>query len=126
MANVGLVEMLTELKIISYIRQHERFSTTGSMIRIEPEGKFQPIWRWLFGEARDNNIIELTKIINRATATFDAIEDGNCLRQLHTELTAAKKGLLNLKITYEQDSVMVAKLQVLCDSIDRTLDQKSA
>jgi hypothetical protein len=121
--HVGLTELLTQLKIMSMIRQHERFSTTRG-IRIEPEGKFQPLWRWLFGEARDQNIIELTKIVHRAIATLQAMQttaDASAIRQLRAEMAGAKIGLLNLKTTYEGDSVMVAKLQLLCDSIDATM-----
>ncbi len=124
--HVGLTELLTQLKIMSMIRQHERFSTTRG-IRIEPEGKFQPLWRWLFGEARENNMIVLTKIVHRAIATLQAMQttannaDITPIRQLRAEMSGAKTGLLNLKITYEGDSVMVAKLQLLCDSIDATM-----
>lgn len=115
----AFIELLTQLKIIGMIRQHERFSTKGQMIRIEQEGKLQPLWRWLFGEDRENNMHHLQTIIDRAIGMLD-VKKANAvaLIQLRTEMSKAKVGLSNLMITYENDSVIRAKLELMCDTID--------
>lgn len=116
----AFVELLTQLKIIGMIRQHERFSTKGQMIRIESEGKLQPLWRWLFGEDRENNMHHLQTIIDRAIGMLKVKQnDVVATNQLVTEMIKAKIGLDNLKITYEHDSVIKAKLELMCDTIDQ-------
>ena len=115
----AFIELLTQLKIIGMIRQHERFSTKGQMIRIEQEGKLQPLWRWLFGEDRENNMHHLQTIIDRAIGMLDVKKtNAVALIQLRTEMLKAKVGLSNLMITYESDSVIKAKLELMCDTID--------
>lgn len=116
----AFIELLTQLKIIGMIRQHERFSTKGQMIRIESEGKLQPLWRWLFGEDRENNMHHLQTIIDRAIGMLGVKKSNEvAINQLVSEMVKAKQGLDNLKITYEDDSVIKAKLELMCDTIDQ-------
>ena len=123
----AFVELLTQLKIIGMIRQHERFSTKGQMIRIESEGKLQPLWRWLFGEDRENNMHHLQTIIDRSIGMLDVKKQNRvATNQLVTEMTKAKVGLDNLKITYEDDSVIKAKLELMCDTIDQYTAQTTS
>tara|TARA_Y100001970_G_scaffold178243_1_gene217095 strand:- start:1147 stop:1614 length:468 start_codon:yes stop_codon:yes gene_type:complete len=123
----AFVELLTQLKIIGMIRQHERFSTKGQMIRIESEGKLQPLWRWLFGEDRENNMHHLQTIIDRSIGMLDVKKQNRvATNQLVTEMTKAKVGLDNLKITYEDDSVIKAKLELMCDTIDQYTGQTTS
>ena len=116
----AFIELLTQLKIIGMIRQHERFSTKGQMIRIEKEGKLQPLWRWIFGEDRENNMYHLQTIIDRSIGMVEIKkQDAVATTQLINEMKKAKQGLSNLKITYEDDSVLKAKLELMCDTIDQ-------
>lgn len=122
----AFIELLTQLKIIGMIRQHERFSTKGQMIRIESEGKLQPLWRWLFGEDRENNMHHLQTIIDRAIGMLGVKKSNEvAITQLVSEMVKAKQGLDNLKITYEDDSVIKAKLELMCDTIDQYTKQHS-
>ena len=121
--DASLIDLLTQLKIIGMLRAHERFSTKGSMIRIEQQTSFlTPIVRWAFGEDRENNMHQLQNIFEKALNMLELKKDDPVTReQIVTELVKAKDGLLNLQATYEGDSVSIAKLQIMTDVLERRL-----
>jgi len=121
--DVGLIDLLTQLKVVSMINSHERFSTSGSMISIHHGGMLQGMWRWLFGEDRTHNMVHLTMIINRAIAHMDT--NHASAQQVKKELIGAKQGLKNLSITYDNDVLMKAKLSLLIDAINHVVGEKT-
>ena len=110
------------------LRAHERFSTKGSMIRIEQQTSFlTPIVRWAFGEDRENNMHQLQSIFEKALNMLELKKDDPVTReQIMTELVKAKDGLLNLQATYEGDSVSIAKLQIMTDVLERRLQAQTS
>lgn len=126
--DASLIDLLTQLKIIGMLRAHERFSTKGSMIRIEQQTSFlTPIVRWAFGEDRENNMHQLQSIFEKALNMLELKKDDPVTReQIVTELVKAKDGLLNLQATYEGDSVSIAKLQIMTDVLERRLQAQTS
>jgi hypothetical protein len=125
--NRDVLELLTQLKIISMLRQHERFSTRGEIIRIENEGWMQGLRRYLYGESRECNINHLSKIFDRVFSVISIqLRERTSLQsewfqKILEELQEAKTGITNLKTTYESDSVSKAKLDVLLGRIDTNI-----
>lgn len=126
--DASLIDLLTQLKIIGMLRAHERFSTKGSMIRIEQQTSFlTPIVRWAFGEDRENNMHQLQSIFEKALNMLELKKDDPVTReQIVSELVKAKDGLLNLQATYEGDSVSIAKLQIMTDVLERRLQAQTS
>lgn len=122
--------MLTSLKIVSRIRQHERISTTGNIVRIDgQQSATQAVRRWWAGETRERNLEDVRALIDTAFHDLDLLrgkdEETNSNRvyvlRLETELRGAMQGLQNLQSTYEDDSVAHARIDVLRDRIKTQL-----
>ena len=107
-----LVDIVTKLKVISCVREHERFSTNNNLIKIEPNSKLSPLYRWLFGEDREANMMALQTI-------FDAAIHDHAI--IFKELNQAKQGRARIQITYGDDKTAVCKLQCMIDILDRVL-----
>lgn len=125
-------ELLTSLKVISRVRQHERLSTSGSTVRVETyEGIVQSIMRWFNGESRDRNIETISTIIAnaftqlelRSTKENQSAADRVFIVRLRDELHNTLRGLSNLQTTYERDSVAFSRIEVLRDRIQSQLDE---
>lgn len=126
----GSDQLLTSLKIIGRLRQHERVSTTGDIVRIDgQQGMVQAIRRWWRGETREKNLETIGRIVDSAFAQLEMIraqsDSGNRVfaLRLRTELQSTMQGLENLQSTYEDDSVSHARIEVLVDRIRTRLDE---
>ncbi len=128
----GTDNLVTSLKVISKVNQHERLSTTSEVVRIDGTQSWaQTLRRWYNGETRDLNLNTVTRIIDNAFTQL------NLYYAKETELTNPEKiyliglkhdlgktidGLKNLKITYEDDSVIVARIEMLIERITAQLE----
>ena len=129
----GSDQLLTSLKILGRLRQHERVSTTGDIVRIDgQQGMVQAIRRWWNGENREKNLETIGRIVDSAFAQLEMIHaqnnDGNKVfaLRLRTELRSTMQGLENLQSTYEDDSVSHARIEVLVDRIRTRLETAAA
>jgi len=124
----SLDRLFTNLKIISRIHRYERISTRSSTVRIESNNVLQSLQRWWYSENRCKNIDIIECILNEAfDYTTYLLEGYRCkksieglkrLTKLNTELCEVLKGLRNLRCTYENDSVVSARLDVLLERIE--------
>ena len=127
----GSDQLLTSLKVVGRIRQHERISTTGSIVRNDGQQTTpQSVRRWWAGENRERNLSDVSRLVDTAFHDLDLMRKSDeqqsstkvYVIRLETELRAAMQGLKNLKSTYEDDSVSTARIDVLCDRITTRLD----
>ena len=125
----GSDQLLTSLKILGRLRQHERVSTTGDIVRIDgQQGMVQAIRRWWNGENREKNLETIGRIVDSAFAQLEMIHaqhtESNKVfaLRLRTELRSTMQGLENLQSTYEDDSVSHARIEVLVDRIRTRLE----
>lgn len=125
----GSDQLLTSLKILGRLRQHERVSTTGDIVRIDgQQGMVQAIRRWWKGENREKNLETIGRIVDSAFAQLEMIRtqttESNKVfaLRLRTELSSTMQGLENLQSTYEDDSVSHARIEVLVDRIRTRLE----
>jgi len=125
----GSDQLLTSLKILGRVRQHERVSTTGDIVRIDgQQGMVQAIRRWWRGENREKNLETIGRIVDSAFAQLEMIRTQSAesnkvfALRLRTELLSTMQGLENLQSTYEDDSVSHARIEVLVDRIRTRLD----
>ena len=130
----GSDQLLTSLKIVGRIRQHERLSTTGSIVRNDGQQTHtQALRRWWAGENRERNLEDVRRLVDTAFHDLDLLRSKDEEQEasnkvyairLETELRAAMRGLQNLKSTYEDDSVSSARIDVLCDRITTQIGEE--
>lgn len=124
-------DLLASLKIIGRIRQHERLSTTGDVVRVESQDVMQSVRRWWHGESREKNLASIATIIDNAFSQLELRQtkkdqtpaDKVFVIRLREELSNTLRGLQNLQTTYERDSVAEARIDVLRDRIETQLGQ---
>ena len=127
-------DLLASLKIIGRIRQHERLSTTGDVVRVEAQDVLQSFRRWWHGESREKNLSSISTIVDNAFSQLELRSrkkdptpaDRVFIIRLKQELQSTLKGLENLQTTYERDSVSEARIDVLRDRIHTQLAQFEA
>ena len=123
----GLDKLFANMKVISRIRQHERCATQdGATVRIEGNDSLLPLSlrRWWHQEDRSKNVEHIEHIMSAAADHLSVVlkesdekKRTDSLERLKKEMSAVCEGLCNLRATYEQDSVIVARLDVLCERI---------
>ena len=127
----GSDNLLASLKIVGRVRQHERISTTGNIVRIDgQQTATQAVRRWWAGETRERNLEDVKALIDTAFHDLDLLrgkdEETNSstvyVLRLETELRGVMCGLQNLQSTYEDDSVAHARIDVLRDRIKTQLN----
>ena len=130
----GTDDLMTSLKVISSIRAHEKFQTSGPVVNVENNQKFlsglipEFMRRWWNGESREKNIQQITTVIDTAFQHLKTSTQNNTDKifamRLRTELKNTSEGLRNLIATYETDPVTTARIHLLIDRITITLQQE--
>ena len=127
----GTDKLMTNLKVISRVNQHEKISTTAEQVRIDGTPSWmQTIRRWYNGESRDANLNTITTVIDNAFSQLDLyIQKSNptasekiFVLALQQDLAKTVDGLTNLKTTYTDDSVVQARIDLLIQRINTYLD----
>ena len=111
--------IMTDLKVISRIRDNERILTRSKCLAIDQDDRLQFIRRWARGENRTDNVSRLISVFNQV---FDIIssEKKDCKKRYFVdEIRKARKGLASLQITYREDSHICSSLDLLIDRIDK-------
>ena len=118
---------IANLKVIGMVQKNGRLSIKKGQLTIEPDDHFQRLRRWFNKDGRDltlmhirntvNNAIKLTKGMIENTIEQHPSLKSWALQRFTTELQNCQAGILNLKTTYNDDSQMVANLDVIGDRI---------
>jgi len=125
----GLDKLFANMKVISRIRQHERCATQdGATVRIENQDVMQALRRWWNAEDRSKNLDHIENIMSSASQHLSIVLQETdkkkrklCLERIKKEMLAVCEGLANLRATYEHDSVIIARIDVLCERIQANI-----
>ena len=117
-----LGQIKLNLKVLSQLRPYERLSTIDNRVVVDRPSFFQGLRRWFRGEHRDLNMEVIEQLIRRAILYMSNTSSPELADILASELGKAMEGLQNLQTTYENDSLSVAKLRVLLDEIERSVN----
>ena len=129
----GTDKLMTNLKVISRVNQHEKISTTSEQMRSDgTAGWLQTLRRWWNEESRDVNLNTITCVIDNAFAQLNLYHqkvdptqsEKIFIIMLKDDLSNTVKGLTNLKITYGDDSVVQARIDLLIQRIKTYLQMK--
>lgn len=123
-----VVEILHSLKVLASIKENDRVKTLTGIYIQRSDMLLQGIMRWLGSENRTSNISCITKIFEKAFQLCEELmmeeakmEEKQLLNRLITEIFNARNGVLNLKVTYQKDSHILASLDVVGDMVDDQL-----
>ena len=116
---------IASLKIISMIPKNGRLSIKKGQLTLETDDHFQRLRRWLMNDSRQLTLMHIKNTINNAIKLSRGIVDNKIetelkkwsLSRLTNEMQNCKHGLLNLKTTYSEDSLMIANLDVITDRL---------
>lgn len=121
-------DLLTELRILSSLRPHDRISTnnaTKPVIRIQKPEFFRSMYRFFGSESRVSNVAYiqslLQRIIDRYTFAIQ-IKDEDLSKRLKTETQNAIMGIRRLQHTYEDDAQFQAAMNISIDTVCIHLD----
>jgi hypothetical protein len=107
--------VITNLKIIALIKVDEKLSIRKGHLQIDNSSNFQFFKRWFYRDSRDIILLFIKDLIRNIYNLFNKITCYNdnkiVLSRVLEEMENAKTGLINLKLTYATDPVMVVKFE---------------
>lgn len=117
------------LKVIGMVPKNGKLSVKKGQICLESQMKAQGFRRWMNGDSRDMTILHVKNTVSNAfkigrmlmsssSDSSSAMEETMrvwTLEKISTELEKSEAGLLNLKTTYADDSLMLATIDVMVD-----------
>jgi hypothetical protein len=128
-----LMELLTNLKLLSHIKQNEKLSCDNGNNFIEIDNRYylQGIRRWMNGDSREETIKFVDKLINSTESISEKLingsneDDSHNLKLLTEDLISCKNGLNNLKLTYNDDKLFISKMDNYIEMIKMRIDKNN-
>lgn len=120
--DINIDEIILNLKMISKIKQNNKMIIVNGIINVDAR-VLQPLLRWYTSDTREDTIAFITNIINSALSIVgderlsNHIYDKSTINQ---ELMNTIQGLDNLSATYKIDNLMVSKIDILREKINKT------
>ena len=121
--DINVDEIILNLKMISKIKQNNKMIIVNGVISVDVR-VLQPLLRWYTSDTREDTIAFITNIINSALSLVGGeqrlsnhIYDKDTIKQ---ELLSTMQGLDNLSATYKIDNLMVSKIDILREKINKT------
>ena len=99
-----LDHVYVSLKVLSSLQEGQKLSTKNGLLSIDR--KTSPFIRWLNGDNRVTTLMYVTNVVNEGIVS-----------ECHQELLESIPGIESLKVTYAEDSSIVAGIDVLLKKI---------
>lgn len=114
---------LINLRVLQSVQCHNRLDTTQTLFQIHTPLHFFPIWakRWWAAQSRSTDISRIQSVYTEAVQLIDS--DHPQSARLLEYLDGSRRGLENLKTTYTNDPTIVARIDVILDSVTHILEQ---
>lgn len=113
------------LKVIGMVQKNGRLSVRKGQLSIETDDHLQKIRRWFNKDSRDLALMHIKNTVNNAVKLSKGLSDNSidielkswAIQRLATEMQNCQNGIVNLKTTYCDDSLMVANLDVITERL---------
>lgn len=124
--------IVLNLKMLALIQPGDKLYLENDLLKIDKPTIIQGIHRWLNDYSRNKTSDELDLIANTTTKIIDDIISGNNTRDLDTNLICQKilielnncnKGIENLKLTYQNDTFINSRLEIIRDKFKECKDK---
>ena len=116
-----LENTLINLRVLQSLQCHNRLDTTQTLFKIHTPLHWIPAWvkRWWAAQTRSTDIARIQTVYHDALKFITQQHEHS--GRLREYLKDSLKGLDNLKTTYENDPTIVARIDVILDSVNHTL-----
>lgn len=112
--------IILNLKMISKIKQNNKLVIVNKTLHVD-QRILQSVFRWYSADNRNDTIHFIAGIINQALEYTQKIE--NTVFDINTikhELLSTITGLDHLSATYKLDNLIVSKIDILKEKINKT------
>jgi hypothetical protein len=113
-------DILLDLEVINQVKEHDKLAINiipgKKTLIVDNYSYFSPIKRWYYKYNRDDVISYLGDLLTKIENATNTINNGNHIEigiTLKDAINKSLSGLANLKNTYNNDSLIVAKIILL-------------
>ncbi len=113
---------LINLKVLQSLQCHNRLDTTQPLFKIHTTAEWIPAWikRWWAQQTRTTDLSRIQSLYNDAMTMMN---DGHPqAERLQVYLSGSRKGLESLMTTYRNDPTIVARIEVILDSVTHSVE----
>lgn len=122
---------ILNLKMMSQIKPFDKLYLDDGLIKIDTPTIFQGIYRWYRDYSRSNTTEDLDLIVEQVITITDGLlhkknisnEENALCQQILIEINNACKGLSNLKISYNDDTFITSRLDIIKDKLKARKDK---
>lgn len=114
-------DVILNLKMISKIKQNDKMIVVNGIISVDVR-VLQPVRRWYTSDNREDTIGFISNVINHALRIANEKSNSNNVYDkdsIKNELLSTIQGLDHLSATYKIDNLMVAKIDLLKEKINK-------
>ena len=114
-------DVILNLKMISKIKQNDKMIVINGIINVDIR-VVQPVRRWYTSDNREDTIGFISNVINHALRIATEKSNSNNVYDkdsIKNELLSTIQGLDHLSATYKIDNLMVAKIDILKEKINK-------
>tara|TARA_B100000676_G_C17762127_1_gene672171 strand:+ start:44 stop:499 length:456 start_codon:yes stop_codon:yes gene_type:complete len=113
--------ILLNLKMLSQIKPNDKLYTEDGQIKIDTPTIMQGITRWMNDYSRTKTMDDLDNLINKTLEYVNTNikkderteEDNRNCQKILVEISKSLTGIQNLKITYNDDTFIQSRLEVI-------------
>jgi hypothetical protein len=123
--------IIMNLKIIGMVPKNGRLCIKKGSLTLEHDDQMQKIRRWFNKDSRESTMLHIRNTIMNATKLTKGVVSKQIdielkdwvLTRIFTEMTNCQSGLTNLKTTYNDDSIMIANIDVLLERLQANCEE---
>ena len=116
---------LINLKVLQSLQCHNRLDTTQPLFKIHTTAEWIPAWikRWWAQQTRTTDLSRIQSLYNDAMTMMN--ERHPQAERLQVYLSESRKGLESLMTTYRNDPTIVARIEVILDSVTHSVEPQA-
>lgn len=146
MSEETIDRVLHDLKVIAAIRDNDKIYTDSGMLNLDHGGLSSSIYRFIKGEGRNRGLCAINNVLSDSFAiaetSFRKIETANIKETRETMVNRMKSyhlickircgvsdcliGLKNLRSTYQDDTSITARIDVMKERVSQGLKELDA
>ena len=146
MSDETITRVLHDLKVIAAIRDNDKIFTQNGRLNLDHGGVISPIYRMAKGESRNRGVSAIENVISDAFAIaeigfrkIEAMElkdnresmmlkmkSYSLICKIRSNTSDCLIGLKNFRVTYDEDTSITARIDVLTEKVTQALKEVDA
>ena len=119
-------EIMLNLKMVSRIKPNDKLFKEMSLFKIDNPTITQGIIRWMNDYSRSKTMDDLDQLVDNTSSIINSIfkkhtrttDDNRHCQNILLDITKAITGIQNLKITYNDDTFIQSRLDIIQDKFE--------